>query len=129
MGTQDGPGARQSQEELTTAGSPAKDGLISPGRWAAGKHSGRAGSGRTAGEFLSSLAVDNMWITCAKMAPNLCVHWGDVGDTIAEPSHNDVLTWHNTPYILCIDKELKLSTRHAATPVNKPNVYRRYIRS
>ena len=115
--------------EADTCRIDTQGGLVSPGSCAAGKHSNRAGPGLTMGEFITSFAVDNMWITCAKMALNLCVHWGNVGDSIAGPSRNDLLTWHNTPHILCIDKERKLSTRHAATPVNKPNVYRAYIRS
>jgi len=104
-------------------------GRISPGRWAAGKHSSQVGSGQTAGKFTASIAVDNMWITCAKTALNLCTPWGNAGDAIVRPSRNVVLSWHNAPCALCIDKELKLSTRRAATPVNKPNVYRRYIQS
>jgi hypothetical protein len=56
----------------------------------------------------AKLAVDNMWITCAKTAPNLCAHWGNVGDAIAGPSRNIGLTWHNAPRALCIDKELKI---------------------
>jgi hypothetical protein len=65
-------------------------------------------------EFIFGFTVENMWITCAKTAPNLCVHWGNAGDAIAGPSRSVAMTWHNAPRALCMEKELKLPARHTS---------------
>ena len=67
-----------------------------------------------AGELRAGLVCTTMWITCVKRR-QACAHIGEMlGIVLPGRAHDRAFTWESTARALCIEKKLKLSTRHAA---------------
>jgi len=90
--------------------------------WRPGCRSCAAGTGRAgallptgpAGELVTALLCTTMWITCVKRRRACAYTVEMLGIRLPGRARNRAFTWESAIRTLCIGKNLKLSTRHAA---------------